>query len=159
MDQLAPEDARVPSALPRGAYRAALDGVRTEEVIDDAPCWVVEQHGLGRSQHKGDARTRCRAHVILAAEGVADEKRFVSLGHLKGAGHWWRRDILRVTDLRERDHESCRESADAGDEPEPARDVVSCVANVHAILLIFEYSDSDSVSLNGRSDVAAAATS
>jgi hypothetical protein len=50
-----------------------------------------------------------------------------------------------VTDLRERDHESRPESADAGDEPDPTRDVVSCAANVHAILLVFivfEYSDS-----------------
>jgi hypothetical protein len=46
-----------------------------------------------------------------------------------------------VTDLRERDHESRPEGANAGDEPDLARDVVSCVANVHAILLIFEYSD------------------
>src|SRR3954468_1527358 len=99
MDQLAPEDARVPSALPRGAYRAALDGVRTEEVIDDAPCGAVEQHGLRGGQDKRHASTRRRAHVILAAERVADEKRLVSLRNLQCAGHWRRRDMLRVTDL------------------------------------------------------------
>ena len=52
-DQLAPEDARVPCALPRGAYRAALDGVRTEEVIDDAPCT-----GLSNNTASGVVNTK-----------------------------------------------------------------------------------------------------
>ena len=47
----------------------------------------VLRDGLGRSQHKGDARTRCRTHVILAAEGVADEKRFVFRPRSNGTAH------------------------------------------------------------------------
>ena len=82
-------------------------------MIDDAVCriadWVIEQHSLGRRQHEGHAGTRCRAHVILAAEGVRDEKRFASIERYKCAGYWWRCDVLRVTDLRERDHEAMQE--------------------------------------------------
>ena len=60
-----------------------LDRVRTEEVIDDAVCriadWVVEQTASGVVNTKATPEPDSRAHVILAAEGVRDEKRFASI--------------------------------------------------------------------------------
>src|SRR4030095_13767295 len=86
-----PHSTRVPS-LPRSANRPvgnyswisigiARVRVRAEEVGDRLLVRLVEQSGLGREEHPGEAVTRGRARVVLRTGGSSLEKYKVALRH------------------------------------------------------------------------------
>src|SRR5262245_51451694 len=104
-----PDGARVLRMLPGGADLAAVRwvGIDTEKVGGDLlPINAVEQRGLGCEEHKLEAIVCGQADVVLGADGVTLEERYVRRRiYPKIEGHGWRRDIAGAGRLRQRDRE------------------------------------------------------
>jgi hypothetical protein len=97
---------------PAASTLGSVIRIRTEEVGDRLFVRIVEQRGLGREEHPGEAGPSGRACIVLRTGGGTLEKRDVALRHLEVERYVWGLDFVSMNGLRQAD--GCEQSESVG---------------------------------------------